>query len=718
MQRKGAWQIIHDTLSGFPAALSASDRDFRDTLLELLAEQPRDEVRWLSFLRNERELAEKTGHTEILAGRCKAMGAMLPAEVAEVVVAEVMLPDPGERREAFAVMARRGAASSRLFLAWAELERGQKSLERAREAIEAGLRAGAPASPGRPQLEKELDRAKDDLMMQQERLRQAAAAATVAASEGGAATAKKGRAGLQQRRRLNSIGGPARVKPGAQEPLVEPESDPTPSPAPPIAVVFVAPPESLLSMGDQDSDNSSRRKHVTFAASSPAPAPAGPRPAAPRPGSMSPAPLPSSFTAARNARPLSTAGSDASPKRWAELSFSQTPMAVRGKEAVAAVAARPEQRDEGGASRVLFPSPVKPPTAAARPQADSAAAAVPVVVVPSAAFVENAAALPKPAVVPPPLARVQQQQQKAKSEAAAAASEEDAFKRVAGDMVEVGKRRLEVLQSLGKGGYSRVFKVLDRATFECFAMKEVLPPKEKDDRSFSNEVAILTRLKAARLDKEYVVALAEAHERPDRSVMLLEAGEADLYRLLDRSKRARAGRILPVTPMTEIKHYWHLLLRCVAKLHASGIVHCDLKPQNFVLFSGRLKVVDFGIAVQLGSGERQTKGTLHYLPPELLQTVLDGSNASEPAAFSRDVWALGCMLYEMGYGRTPFVSEKDEKRVQILMRQIANPNSVVSYSDQPAMAVLNACVRACLRHNPAERPTVTDLLKHTFLTAL
>jgi serine/threonine protein kinase len=128
-----------------------------------------------------------------------------------------------------------------------------------------------------------------------------------------------------------------------------------------------------------------------------------------------------------------------------------------------------------------------------------------------------------------------------------------------------------------------------------------------------------------------------------------------------------------------------------------------------------LKVVDFGIAVQMGSGERQTKGTLHYLPPELLQTVLDGSAASEPATFSRDVWALGCMLFEMGYGRTPFVSERDEKRVQLLMRQIANPASVVPYSDVPAMASLNACVRSCLRFNPAERPTVTELLKHPFL---
>jgi hypothetical protein len=586
VQRKGAWQIIYDTLAGFPAALSAVDRDHRDSLLELLADQPRDEVRWLLFLRNERELADKTGHPEIVAGRCRAMGAMLAPEVAEVVAAEVTLPDAEERREAFAAMARRGVASSRLFLAWAELERGQKSVARARDAIEAGLRAGAPSSPGRLQLEKELDRAKDDLMMEAEKERQrvaAAAAAPVVQPEG---TAKKSRtSGLQQRRRLNSIGGPARVKPGAQEALVEAEVEaavPVAPPEPTIPAVFVPPPLSpRLSLGEQDSDNSSRRKHVTFAAttgpSSPAQAPAGPRPAMLRPGSMSPAPLPSSFTAARHRVAGTTVSS---PKQWAESSFAQTPMVGRGgggggsgKEQ-----ARSEPAADSGASRVLFPSPSRPPRTVEESTVVAASPVAPPVALLPQVLVETAA-LPKPAVVtvvPPPLARAQQQQ-KAKEEA-----EEDAFKRVPGDMVELGKRRLEVLQSLGKGGYSRVFKVLDRVTWENFAMKEVLPPKEKDDRSFANEVAILTRLKTLRLDKEYVVSLAEAHERPDRSIMLLEAGEADLYRLLDRSKRVRAGKILPVTPMTEIRHWWYLLLRCVAKLHVNGVVHCDLKVSRWV----------------------------------------------------------------------------------------------------------------------------------------
>ena len=63
------------------------------------------------------------------------------------------------------------------------------------------------------------------------------------------------------------------------------------------------------------------------------------------------------------------------------------------------------------------------------------------------------------------------------------------------------------------------------------------------------------------------------------------------------------------------------MLKCIEVVHKLGIVHCDLKPANFVLFKGRLKLVDFGIASEASSTESHMKGSLSYMPPEVRTSV-------------------------------------------------------------------------------------------------
>jgi serine/threonine protein kinase len=92
----------------------------------------------------------------------------------------------------------------------------------------------------------------------------------------------------------------------------------------------------------------------------------------------------------------------------------------------------------------------------------------------------------------------------------------------------------------------------------------------------------------------------------------------------------------------------------VSAIHAAGTVHCDLKPSNVLLDSKlRVRVADLGLAAPYIKGEitKVIAGTPEYMAPEL---TFEGD---QPASPSSDVYALGCMAYEMLTGTLPFISE-------------------------------------------------------------
>lgn len=71
----------------------------------------------------------------------------------------------------------------------------------------------------------------------------------------------------------------------------------------------------------------------------------------------------------------------------------------------------------------------------------------------------------------------------------------------------------------------------------------------------------------------------------------MELGETDLDAILKRQKGVENSRL----DLGLIRYYWKEMLECVASVHEYGILHSDLKPANFLLVGGRLKLIDFGI---------------------------------------------------------------------------------------------------------------------------
>ncbi|XP_038718202.1 mitogen-activated protein kinase kinase kinase 17-like [Tripterygium wilfordii] len=155
-------------------------------------------------------------------------------------------------------------------------------------------------------------------------------------------------------------------------------------------------------------------------------------------------------------------------------------------------------------------------------------------------------------------------------------------------------------------------------------------------------------------------------------------------------------------PAGQVKRYTRQLLLGLSHRQDSGYVHCDIKPDNVLLVLSEdgdfvAKIADFWLAKRRSREFDHVKGTPCYLAPE---TVVHGVQDC-----ASDIWALGCVVYEMltGYSIWPlgFNETTDD-----LYHKIA--------SEEPYLAFrfpgeTEAFLRACFVRTPADRPTAKTL---------
>ncbi|MEM9863694.1 MAG: serine/threonine-protein kinase [Myxococcota bacterium] len=268
-----------------------------------------------------------------------------------------------------------------------------------------------------------------------------------------------------------------------------------------------------------------------------------------------------------------------------------------------------------------------------------------------------------------------------------------------GDIV-AGRYRIE--GTLGEGGMGAVFRATQLGLERSVALKLILPEKaasERARRRFVREARITASIK-----HPGVVQIFDFGEDGDTVFIAMEL-------LSGRTLRDFVDLDLPRLGIERATAHAAAIADTLAAVAESELVHRDLKPEN-VVFDGtgsdeRVVLVDFGLAFAIDGDEttgRVTRegvlsGTPDYMAPEQCTAAEVGPPA--------DVYALGCMLYEMLSSKTPFAGDP----AIVLSRHLfVPPKPLRERAPEEAIpGALDELVMDMLRKEPSERPTAAQV---------
>jgi serine/threonine-protein kinase len=254
----------------------------------------------------------------------------------------------------------------------------------------------------------------------------------------------------------------------------------------------------------------------------------------------------------------------------------------------------------------------------------------------------------------------------------------------AGDVIA---GRYELLELIGRGGMSSVWRSHDRLLDRTVAMK-VLHEQFTSDEEYVERFRREAR-SVAQLSHPNIVTVIDRGEDAGRQFIVFEYVEGEnLKQLIERSGR------LPVRDALVMALQ---MARALAFAHDRGLVHRDVKPQNVLLNDdGQAKMTDFGIArsvdVEGVTITGTVLGTSEYIAPEQAR--------GERVDALTDVYSLGVVLYELLTGSVPF---QGENFVAIALRHVNEPPPSVLERRPDAPPRVAIAVERALAKNPDDR---------------
>jgi serine/threonine protein kinase len=254
----------------------------------------------------------------------------------------------------------------------------------------------------------------------------------------------------------------------------------------------------------------------------------------------------------------------------------------------------------------------------------------------------------------------------------------------------------EIVESIGAGGMGEVYRARDSRLGRDVAIKVMAPHVAADPemrRRFETEARAI-----AALSHSSIVAIHELAVVDNVPVAVMELLEGGTLR-----ERLRTGALT----WQESVQTGAAIADGLAAAHARGIVHRDLKPENiFITNAGAVKILDFGLALRrhampslspdgptmAHTAANVVLGTFGYMSPEQV--------TGEQVDARSDLFALGCVLYEMVSGRPRFAGGTPQEVVARLLQDSASDLSSVQAISP---AALGAIVRRCTERAPSRR---------------
>jgi DNA-binding SARP family transcriptional activator/predicted Ser/Thr protein kinase len=249
--------------------------------------------------------------------------------------------------------------------------------------------------------------------------------------------------------------------------------------------------------------------------------------------------------------------------------------------------------------------------------------------------------------------------------------------------------RYRVLRRLGRGGMASVYLARDLKHEREVALKLLRP----DLAAVIGAERFLAEIRTtANLQHPHIVPLHDSGEVDGSAFYVMPFIDGESLR-----ERLRREKMLPVAEALRIAAE---IAAALDYAHRKGVIHRDIKPENVLLHDGQALVVDFGIAlaVSTAGAERLTEagvslGTPQYMAPEQAMGDLDIDARI-------DVYALGCVVYEMLTGEPPFVGSTAQAILAKVLATVPEPATTVRKTVPPHVA---AAVAKALEKLPADR---------------
>ncbi|MDP1917236.1 MAG: bifunctional serine/threonine-protein kinase/formylglycine-generating enzyme family protein [Myxococcales bacterium] len=257
-----------------------------------------------------------------------------------------------------------------------------------------------------------------------------------------------------------------------------------------------------------------------------------------------------------------------------------------------------------------------------------------------------------------------------------------------------------VLRRLGLGGMGAVYEGLEETIQKRAALKVLHPHLSQDPRLPS----LLAEARAVNaIGDEGIVDIYGFGSLPDgRSYLVMELLDGELL----EAQLARRGRLSVLEAIDLLVP----LLQALEAAHAAGFVHRDLKAGNIFVVSRPPrapfpKLLDFGIAHRITTRSAEALGTPGYVAPEQAKNRDVGAKA--------DLYALGCLIFEMLTGRLPFVHDSVD---EVLRQHREAPRPSLKATVPGAPEALDALVRSLMAVEPTQRPVSAAAVRTTLLS--
>ncbi len=257
----------------------------------------------------------------------------------------------------------------------------------------------------------------------------------------------------------------------------------------------------------------------------------------------------------------------------------------------------------------------------------------------------------------------------------------------------IGDGRYRMTRRLGRGGMAEVFAAQDIRLGRTVAVKLLRSELAEDDTArlrFTREAHAV-----AALNHHSIVAVYDTGEEQ-------HGGESTPYIVMELVEGRTVRELLvdeEAPPVDQALIITAGVLEALAYSHRHGIVHRDIKPANVIITtSGAVKVMDFGIARALAGGATtmtqtgMVMGTPQYLSPE--------QALGKPVDHRSDLYAAGCMLYELLTLRPPFVGETP---LSVVYQHVQDAPVPPSRANDRVPVPLDALVLRALEKNPDDR---------------